>query len=395
MSHSTASNYTPLKKTPIQLYLIAAISVIGIGISIALTQHFYDLRSGTAGFKSYCNVNEMMNCDQVAASPFSELFLGLPLSSFGAGWFLAIFFTSILALNAYWRRESTRALFALTGFASLISIFYVWVMMAKLKTFCLLCLGVDAANWISFLLVLSLKPEGFSEHKLDASKWKIFLSLTGFSLFAGVLGLRSLEGVSYKSADIQELTNTVLNSAPVSVRTGEEFPSMGPKDAPITIVEFSDFQCPYCRVGALTVNAVMKRFPGKVRVVFRNFPLDQACNPLVQHTPHPVACEAARASICAHRQGKFEPVYEAFFDQQSAFSNTHPTEMAKKAGLNPDQLQSCMSSSDSGIAITKDIEEGKLLGINSTPTFFINGHKMEGPYPIPVWTEVIETLLKK
>jgi protein-disulfide isomerase len=334
-----------------------------------------------------------MNCDLVAASPFSELFLGLPVSSFAAGWFLALFLVSLVAHNPFWRRECLRGLLALTLFGSLISLPYLWIMTSQLKTFCLLCLGIDAVNWISLGLAVSLKPEGFSKHKPEWAKWKVILPLVGFSVFASVFGLKAFDQLSIRQTDIESLTQQVLSTPPVSIQNGEDLLSIGPKNAPITIVEFSDFQCPFCRIGAFTVNSVVSRYPGKIRVIFRNFPLDQSCNPLLQHTPHPVACEAARTAVCAYRQGKLESVYQELFENQALLSRTHPTELVKKIGLNDPAFQSCMSSPESLLSITKDIEEGKLLGVNSTPTFFINGHRMEGPYPVPVWHRVIDRLL--
>jgi protein-disulfide isomerase/uncharacterized membrane protein len=389
------SRPVPAKKTPIQLYFLLALSLIGVGTSVALSQHFYSTRSGTSGFRSFCNVSETMNCDLVSASPYSELIFGIPIASFAAGWFLALFIVSLFALNPYWRREAVRCALGLTGFGSLMAFPYLWIMATQLKTYCLLCFGVDAINWISLALVLSLKPEGFSIHKPDWSKWKVFASTVAICLFVTIVVLKSQEELNVKSSDIEEMARTVLDKPVISVGSGIEFPSIGPKDAPITIVEFSDFQCPWCKVGAMVVHSVYNRYPGKIRIVFRNFPLDHTCNPLLQSSPHPVACEAARSSICAYQQGKFEPVYEDFFENQTSFGKTKPTERVKNLSLNWDQFQTCMNSPDSLNAITRDIEEGKLLGVNATPTFFVNGRKMEGPFPAAAWNKIVDRLLAK
>ncbi len=383
------------KSSRLQMYILNIFALAGVGISVALTQHFYDIRNGTSGFKSFCNLGQSINCDIVAASQFSELIWGLPLSGFASGWFLTLFFVSIFAHNPFWRRESLRASFALSLFSILIAIPYIIIMAFQLKTYCLLCFAVDTLSLLSFLTVLSLKPEGFSIHKLDLSKWKIFSGILVGSLVISVFGLKTLDQSAVPSADLAEITNGILNSPALSVRTDDNFPSIGPKTAPITIVEFSDFQCPFCRIGAFGLNSVLNRYPDKVRVIFRNYPLDQACNPHVPQPAHQFACEAASAALCAQRHGKFEIAYQELFEKQASFGPGRPLEIVKNLGINDADLKACAVSQETATRITQDIEEATQLGVRSTPTFFINGYKIEGVYPIPIWNNVIEKLLLK
>jgi len=381
-----------------QNYLIFGLSffsLLGIALLVSLTQHFYEVRNGTAGFKSFCNMSQAMNCDIVAASSYAELIPGLPLASVGAGWFLALFVISFFALNPYWKRESTRALFGMTALGTLFSLFYLAVMAIQIKTFCLFCLGVDALNLILLGLCFSLKPEGFSVHKLDFSKWKILVPISATSILIMIVGLRSLDQANMKASDLAELANSVISSTAYPVGSGEEFPAFGPKDAPITIVEFSDFQCPFCRIGAFGLNSVLNRYPHLIRIVFRNFPLDQSCNSQVQHSAHPQACEAARVAHCAYQMGKFEDVYQTLFEKQVAFGPGIPLELASQIGLDRSRLKSCVDSSDTQLAISRDIQEALTLGVQSTPTFFVNGHKMEGAFPVGAWQKIINFFLQK
>ena len=179
------------------------------------------------------------------------------------------------------------------------------------------------------------------------------------------------------------------------MKTGEELPSIGPLSAKITIVEFSDFQCPWCRLGAFAVNSTINRYPHQIRIIFRNYPLDQACNPQFEQTAHPIACEAARVALCAQKQGKFETLYQELFEKQASFSPGRPAEIAKESGLNGIELQRCLDSPETSTAISNDIREATLLGVKSTPTFFINGHKMEGAYPVEAWNGIIDELLHR
>ena len=105
---------------------------------------------------------------------------------------------------------------------------------------------------------------------------------------------------------------------------------------------------------------------------------------------HPFACEAAKTSWCAAKQGKFEPVFETIFEHQETLAPGKIAELAREAGANPDALAACVASDEVKSAISRDVEEAVQLGIESTPTFFVNGRRMEGAYPPAVWDKIIE-----
>jgi protein-disulfide isomerase/uncharacterized membrane protein len=381
--------------TKLKIFILNLLSLAGFSVAIFLTHHFYQVRNGTAGFKSYCNIAGQMNCDVVAASPYAELFKGLPISSLAAGWYLAFFLITVIAHNAFWRREAIRASLVITSFATLAAIPYFLVMAFTLKTFCLLCLVLDGIALTSLVTVLTLKPEKLSAQKLDFSKWKVFLLLTGASVLATALACKSMDGGNMGSTEAADYVDSILKSTPIAVKTGAGAPSIGPEAAPITIVEFSDFQCPYCRIGAYAVHSAMNTHLGKVRIEFRNFPLDQACNPEMHQTPHPVACEAARIAMCADKQGKFESIYDELFDKQATFQPGRPLELAAALGLNGPALTACASSPETAQTVSRDIAEAVALGIKSTPTFYVNGYLVEGAYPVPVWNLLFDRLLAK
>jgi protein-disulfide isomerase len=134
-----------------------------------------------------------------------------------------------------------------------------------------------------------------------------------------------------------------------------------------------------------------------VRVVFRNFPLDQACNRKVDRMMHAHACEAARAALCAHQQGKFAAAYEALFQHQESITSGSEgvsLKLVQDAGADGSQLNGCVGSPETAAALSRDIEEGINLGISSTPTFFINGHRTM-PMPPAAWGKLIDELLKQ
>jgi protein-disulfide isomerase len=230
-------------------------------------------------------------------------------------------------------------------------------------------------------------------------KWKVFFGVFLVCLFSSVVGfhfLESLNSISSESADLNQWVDSILKTTPVFLKTDSHLPSFGPIDAPITIVEFSDYQCPYCRVAAFRLNTIMQRYSGKIRVIFKNYPLDQACNKHWAVTKHPAACEASRISYCAHLQGKFQEVYEELFEKQSQIVSGHVLPLLTPLGFSFEkiqEIQKCSGDLETTKIINEEIEEATLLGVQGTPTFFINGHKIEGLYPILVWNKIIEYLL--
>lgn len=384
-----------IPKHSYRLYAISILSLIGLSISAFMTQHYYDLHNGTAGFRSFCNLSKNMNCDIVTLSPFAVVAAGIPLASFAVGGFLSLFVLSLITYANSWRKEGIKALFFFSTLASFICLFYIGVMAIYIKTFCILCLTIDVLVFSLLILTWSLNSEKLKIRPIDFSKWKVFSGLVLSSFVVSTVLLNSLANDSNSKEEALLIANSILSNPRVSVKTDPSLPSIGNVNAPMTIVEFSDFQCPYCRLGAINVNSLMNRFPNQVRMIFRNFPLNQNCNSMVQSVVHPAACEAARIAVCGFKQGKFQTVYETLFDNQSslAVGGTLNLILQKIPSLNETQFRSCEASSETTMAIYRDVEDARNLGIKSTPTFFVNGLKVEGALPLSVWEILIEKML--
>jgi protein-disulfide isomerase len=151
-------------------------------------------------------------------------------------------------------------------------------------------------------------------------------------------------------------------------------PSQGPADAAVTVVIFSDFQCPHCRLIYQDLKSVEPRYP-QVRFIFKDFPLTQI---------HPWAMTAALAARCAYRRSPdaFRIVHDAIFDHQDTITAENAwrslLDYATQAGLNPDDFRACMASPEAKQAIEANIAEGMALKISSTPTIYVNGRPLIG-----------------
>jgi protein-disulfide isomerase len=187
-------------------------------------------------------------------------------------------------------------------------------------------------------------------------------------------------------AELRKKANVKLTSAmrmPVSARTqvAADGPSRGPNVAPVTLVEFSDFECPFCGKGRTIVEDVMKAYPGKIRLVFRQFPLENL---------HPHAEKAAEASLCANEQGKFWQFHDKLFDNREKLAIEDLKGYAKALGLNTSKFDQCLDSGQFTARVKADQEAGSKVGVSGTPAFFINGVNLSGAVPVEEFKQIID-----
>jgi len=159
----------------------------------------------------------------------------------------------------------------------------------------------------------------------------------------------------------------------------------GDAKASVTIVEFADFQCPYCKSVQATLNGLLVKYPGRVKVAYRDFPL---------RTLHPQAQIAAEAGRCAGEQGKFWEYHDALYADQNKLSQPELLETARRLGLKEKALEPCLASGKFRSQIEQDIQEGTRAGVEATPGFFINGVFVNGAMPAAQFEKIINRELQ-
>jgi protein-disulfide isomerase len=163
-------------------------------------------------------------------------------------------------------------------------------------------------------------------------------------------------------------------------------PAKGPASAPVQIVEFSDFQCPFCSRVVPALHQVVDKYKDKVRLAFRQFPLNSI---------HPLAQKAAEASLCANEQGKFWEMHDAMFGDQQGLAVDKLKEKAAALGLKADQFSSCLESGKMAAAVSADLQAGSAAGVSGTPAIFVNGRMLSGAQPFEALAKVIDEELKR
>jgi protein-disulfide isomerase len=182
---------------------------------------------------------------------------------------------------------------------------------------------------------------------------------------------------------LREKAGVAIKLVAPRVEVAGDGPSRGPANAPVTIIEFSDYQCPFCQRAEPIVQEVLKRYPDKVRLVFRHFPLPM----------HPNARPAAEAALCANEQGKFWEFHEKVFSGKG-LEEADLAGYASAAGIDAEKFKACVAERRFKDKVDADAKAGSEAGVSGTPAFFVNGIMLSGAMPVEKFSAIIESELK-
>jgi len=278
----------------------------------------------------------------------------------------------------------------------------------KKATLCLLALTIVIASWQLCLAKTDL--EVLNRIQLEATPLDVAVSDDGQWVYVltddARLQIYTREGHLQGTVDVPQGSRqiaaspiedvlVVANAKDHSLQTvridlehtfsSDNSPTLGPADAPVTIVEFTDFECSYCARLAPVIEEVHKAFPEKVRIVFKNFPLRM----------HRFAIQAALAALAAQDQGKFWPFHDRLFQNYNQLNPQKIEEIRKELGLDAERFKARMNDPALKDLIRRDLQEGAAAGVNGTPTVFINGKKYRGQRSLEGFREAIEAALSQ
>ena len=222
----------------------------------------------------------------------------------------------------------------------------------------------------------------------------ITVSIKKHDMYLG-LGVVLGFGVGYATAMVLSLRVAV---APAAVAALPDFgeltsvevqiegrPFRGPDNAPVTVVEFTDYECPFCaRHFQVTYPGLLSEYEGTLKYVIRNFPLSSI---------HPQAQRAAEAAECAEEQGRFWEYHDLLFQRAPALAIENLTAYAAEVGLDTERFEDCLESGHKADVVAEDLEDGLSYGVTGTPSFFINGRRVVGALPMDGFESYINAAL--
>lgn len=326
-----------------------------------------------AGLTSFCAIDETVNCDKVALSPYSVV-LRLPVALWGALGYAAMI--TLAAWGLFGPRPHARwpvGLLWLTALAAVLaSVALAYVSKVLIGAWCLLCIGswstsagLFGAAWAA------TRPEG--------------------PLAAVGADLRALAGMPRRTAAVAAVAVAAVTALAALFPTYWVKPPPPPPPAaaatppappawqgPTTLTIFSDYECPFCARAHAELKPQLARRPD-ITVVKRHFPLDMDCNPLLKRPMHESACRWAKAAICAEAQGELDAMDDALFENQR--DKVDVDVLAKRLGLDVVKFRSCMTSPEAAARLQGDILMARQLGANATPGYLVRGKLYLGDFP--------------
>jgi len=201
------------------------------------------------------------------------------------------------------------------------------------------------------------------------------------------LGTLDVGSLSFQStAATQNRLVAIAQAAPGSgeLATADD-PSIGPADAKLTIVQFADFGCPFSEQESYVVTAIARQYPDDVRVIYRDFPLIDI---------HPGADLAAQAGGCAHEQGKFWEYHDVLFRNSGTFTEDSLIDYAGQTDLDMGRFRVCLQSGKYADEVAQDLADGVAAGVSGTPTFFMNGEKIDGAIPFLTFKDIVNAFIE-
>jgi len=381
----TQKQITPLP-FPVYFLTTAAIALAGLADAVYLAISHYRVYVDM-GYKSFCAVSKAINCDTVSQSQYSIL-LNVPVPVWGIAGYLIV----LILLLAIWKQDQNQSRFwptlSFVAFCySLYSIVLAFISTFYIRSYCIMCIASYAVNllllyfsWLTYkrfnnrpiLIGLKNDLDWLMGHKTFS-----MISLTMLAVVFIVLVVFFPPYWEFKAAPLDENVPTGT--------TADGHPWIGAENPQITIIEFTDYRCFQCKKMHFYLRQLITNYPGKIRLVHRNFPMDHEYNPLVKEPFHVGAGKMALFSLYAAEKNNFWELSDMLFNVDTSKGNFTLRGMAKTAGFDVKELAAAASNRYLLRKLRIDIRDGLKLGITGTPGYVVNGQVFIGNVPAEVF----------
>ena len=361
--------------TTIAVFLLSALM---IGFSIYLTSHYFALKFPT-GLESgsLCNLNSFFNCDKTTLSPASNIG-GVPISIFGI--IVGLFVMAGMLIKNENYEKTVYSLLILNFVGCVVLFFYSLVILGGLCPFCTLYYIASGLT----LFLFYKKSESYLPH---FPIFLVFLATTLIAAFVTRMSVNSKLQVS--TAVVNDLIKqyySLPNLGEPAVKS--EFKIASAENAPIQMVIFSDFECPACRALSDLMPQILLRYGGKVNIQYFFYPLDNNCNPSMERPMHQYACKAAYVAVCSPVEN-FGVLHDEIFHNQEKIADYLSDVIKSK------KLETCVADPKTKEKVQSLIAAAAPFNIRSTPSFLLNGVKIEGVLPSDQLFAIMDEILKR
>lgn len=408
----------------------SVLSFLGFVISSYLIFHYTAKTRGFQSEKSFCSISAVMDCDSVAESSWAS-FLGVPV----AGWALAYYLVFLVLVwlrtrgDSSERDEETADLFlAFSSLALIPSIFLLGISHFVIGKYCLMCLLLDVTNILLFTIAALCPARTKSLFASFANGLRTFFrDLFNFStpgalapglvlwatVFIGVCSSGIIpdllvqfyflpkRAAGYDREMLRPLVEQwkIEHVQPLELKASadpvEKDFSLGRAGAPVQVVTFSDFECPFCKKTAAYLRPFMDKYAQDFQLVFKNYPLDHSCNARIPKPKHEFSCRVAAMARCAGAQGDqfFWKMHDLLMDLAS-YDEQVLAAVVAQSGVQQEAFNACVQDAKPIERIKADITDGDRVGVFSTPTVLINGRKVQvAPNLLPgLLLQILETV---
>ncbi len=377
------------------LWLTVFFCLVGAAIAAISTSQYLRINRQGLEEKSFCAISEVIDCDITTASSYATL-AGIPVAWLGLVMYLLI---GGMAARAALSKREKKGTVAFAWFLSIFSLLYsirmAYVLFFVLGVACLECVGMYIVNIVLFFALwaaVKVPPKDvvkfFKDYLLAVFRRPSDLGFAP-NIFAHILATLLVFGVGWmaiynirgESAEngipVGERVNAHFQQSLYSIDADPSWPLWGNPAGKVTIIEFSDYECPFCRLAAFNIRPYLQEFKKNIRFYFVNYPLDDSCNPYMEGPMHRKACMAAFATECAFERGDFWGFHDDVFRLKRSLSRESLIELARKRGWNADEFAACMDSDAVKAKVLSGIEAARKIHVSGTPTIIVNGRRLK------------------
>lgn len=356
------------------------LALVGLALSIDLTYLHVRVHIDPT-YESWCSFDKTIDCDAVERSRFAVA-LGVPVSVWGILGYLVLIG---VVLSAFLQRPASNwprgALLGIGALFVLVSIENAVISFAVIKAVCVVCSGTYAVNLVLLAVAwLTARQAGrspllliWSDIQALRRQWQTT------AVAAACFALASLALIAWYPPYWKGKAELPGGAAGLHIgKTDGGSHWIGAAAPAVTIVEFSDYQCPFCARSHAAVRRAVAEQPDRLRLVHRHFPLDMECNDMLDRPFHPHACAAARAAECAAAQGKFWEMNDLLYLAQRHLPPEKIDGFVDRLSLDRAQFRACLASVEIERILQRDIDAAERLKARGTPFYLINGRMYRG-----------------